>query len=1602
MTTPTPSTATKSTKPRRRGLRRIVLGAVALVAVLLIAAALLAPAIASRMAPGIIQSAVNPTIRGEVQVVAVSVGWFSPTRVGPVRLTDDQQRAVGQLTLDTEISLWRALFGGLLSGPQSDLGTITLAGFAELVQRPDGSTNLSAALEPPPGTVVPTPAPRAPAPQPTTPPAPGRAIALTLALDGVKLTQRGLTESGTPAEPTGVDNLRGTLDLALDTRAGLSATAKGKLTGAPVGPGASAGAHAQVAIDVDADVVQGTAAPNASPLTALQRAKVNLRVTGAPVALIDALTNLGGALAASAGPTADIEIRADGTLRALTGLIDINAGDLRVNLPIAIADGYLTRADSAAPAGAASPATLRIASTRGLSLLPQLRELDTSLSPHVRVTDWPSLTVSLTSLRIPAPVDAAGTPQDLTTADLRGSSLALNVELSTIRGQVLVPQPDGPGAWKSFATEPVRFSLDIPDLSRGMEINQSLRATIDGQPAGSLTLRLAADGLLDSTGRLRAFAPAQQGAPASLGSLADRFEVVLALDGVSTPLLAPFAQASGLPLDLNADVGPTLSLELAARTIDATSAPAGTPAALDSASPFASLPPLRASLAARSANLNASADLELVRGVLAGAGEGVRATINAAAPLARRIAAPAEPGSPPLITSGTGRVELSVPRLRADLNKIMARGKDAPPIPADALALEATLALTDLGVSPTPDLAADVRSLNLRAVLPPRDPQSTRNPIPTFEVRSTLAHRAPTGAAKPFTAEGSFDLYGLARGHLPTGPWPDMLLGIRPTGTLTIAEAPAELITAIAGLNTAAATDQPASTLDTTQLATDLLGGSATATINLSYNDAQQAEFVRLLVSTPSQSLAVDAFAHVKRDRIIVPTFNAQVRADAALVNRILAPDAAAEGPRADGPVGARLALTQPIELPLPRSRASADAPETVSIDVARLSDVRATLTADPEPVLRTTLTSAEPGAAPRTIAVKVAGAQARIEVPAGALAPNTTKPVSVALAARALRAENAAPVANLTADVRHALDGSSTAVSAVIDQVSTAALDDVLALNGLLQGLAGETARVSLTTNLGDAQAAANRITASIDAPRIRGADITLVRDAQRFALASPATITLTPDVAFLNNALLKRQESRRPAEPARRTSGSANPLQQIGEAISGGRPAAAAAPADTIDRLFLTAVEPITLRINALALAVPAEATDSAPATGPFKPGVFALDTVFESRQVAVEVTPFARDGRPAGAPVRTAFSNLRGGAKLGTQGGLRLNTTFDQLSAGRPAGQIGEGGGSRFEAVVSRFADEHGNLTTDAMRFSADADVREFPTPVLDTLANQGGLASEALGPTISLTAAARQVSLTSEDHGTLDLRAVSPRADLELKGKVVGGRFVQTGPTTVRLLEIRPQLITQLAGSVPVVDSLEKSREDQPAVISATNLQLPLDGDLSQLNGTLSIDPGVARFTTTNAFGQLLKAVGGRQQGAIGRRIEPFIVTARSGVLEYERFTLPLGEFNLQTQGQVDLVKREMRVTTYAPFFAVAEEALGPIRLGLAGRIDLIDRNTLVPITTRGSLDNPRTSIDAETFIKDIGSSLIKNPLENIGGALDDLFGGRRRQPEGDKK
>lgn len=367
-----------------------------------------------------------------------------------------------------------------------------------------------------------------------------------------------------------------------------------------------------------------------------------------------------------------------------------------------------------------------------------------------------------------------------------------------------------------------------------------------------------------------------------------------------------------------------------------------------------------------------------------------------------------------------------------------------------------------------------------------------------------------------------------------------------------------------------------------------------------------------------------------------------------------------------------------------------------------------------------------------------------------------------------------------------------------------------------------------------------------------------------------------------------------------------------------------------------------------------------------GPMKQGVFTADVGVESPGTTLRL---GRGEGAAPAPLTNLKARLTGGKEPGTLGfSLTLDDAGGGMVDGKPA--------VSFAGGVYGVADGAGVLTTDAAKITASGTAKKIRTAIVDAVGRQNGVVEEALGPTADLEIKAQGLS---KEAGKLDIVAISPRAESRISGVIDGGAFRIAQPAQgkpaqlVTIKEATSKLGGMLVKGLPVVGSFEKKPEDGPATINAYNLVVPIDGDMSKLNGNIVVDMGSARFATSAAFKTILKLARQQEAGMIGQRLQPFEIVFKDGVGTYDKVMLPLGEFRLGTGGSFDLVNRQIDVVTYIPLGAITDEAAGLFNTGagklIGGAIPLVEQATMMPFRTSGSFDNPRTRPDAELFAKE---------------------------------
>ncbi len=392
-----------------------------------------------------------------------------------------------------------------------------------------------------------------------------------------------------------------------------------------------------------------------------------------------------------------------------------------------------------------------------------------------------------------------------------------------------------------------------------------------------------------------------------------------------------------------------------------------------------------------------------------------------------------------------------------------------------------------------------------------------------------------------------------------------------------------------------------------------------------------------------------------------------------------------------------------------------------------------------------------------------------------------------------------------------------------------------------------------------------------------------------------------------------------------------------------------------------------------------------------GPLLPGVFDLD--------AHVTSPSAELTTPKGERIALQTINVKA-RRADAPGAVAFDASVARVDGPGGSGSVSANG------EVASIADGQGRLTTD----NAVLDLRldgTFPTALVDLLADTDTTLQDLLGSTVSAEVHADDFSRTG---GVLRAAADAPRADANLRGEVKDGAFVSAEPATARITEITREFSAKaIEPLIPVLAKFEKRTEDAPATVTVLNLRAPLektvdtDGDgqpdkvsMRGLNADIRMELGPVRYQTNDLFGTILKATKNDAEGRIFHNFPPLVVAVRDGIARYDRTRFPIGEFQIETSGTVDLEARTMDLIIYVPLAALVTEVAG-----LFQKVPGLDVMTMTPFRLKGPIGKAKPEPAVDMFLKDIATEAPKRIIEEgIGGVLDKVLGGdKNKKPSG---
>jgi hypothetical protein len=850
--------------------------------------------------------------------------------------------------------------------------------------------------------------------------------------------------------------------------------------------------------------------------------------------------------------------------------------------------------------------------------------------------------------------------------------------------------------------------------------------------------------------------------------------------------------------------------------------------------------------------------------------------------------------------------------------------------------------------------------------LPPRQPGQPRGALPPpagppVTVRAiTLNVALAPGRAPVVDLRGAGshkEANFFMRGHVEA-PGMGTPQGPRPTGSIELGNVPTAMVMLLAGLTAEPGQRRDADQLDAATMMRELVGPSITLTMTAEHPSGSPAQDRDLALRVDSPGIKGNAAARMTAAAVDLRQLDFRALITPQLAARLadmLGPQLASR-PSLDGPATVRLTAT-PLTIPMKGSVPvlAGAGPATIKLEVPGRTLIR-------------DIAFVQKEGPPRQVGpLGVEDLFLTLTTSMGVLAGDPAKPLpsELKLGGRALGPAGA--FAEITGQGKVAMLGlrpvNDLVASIDLNISDSRALDAILDQHGLLTDAFGDRARLraGLTVQYPQPDALPTAKGMPPDpvqpwtAQYVR-ADLNTRIDSPKVATAQPLQVVVLQDRLVIDKPMVMRWRM----EPSW-----ANWYLLAAGAVQEGQ----------AEQVRFTEAAEWTLSIYKLTLSMGKNA-------GLMQPDIFALDINLETPGATMSVA-----GHPA------TFRDMRTRITAGREAGaLGFAVRIRDAGGGAPP----EGQAVDLHGAIHGLADAAGRLTADRALISAEGAAVGFPMPIVDAVAGQDGLITEALGPMANLQLAAQSLSRTG---GNLDLTMTSERAEARVKGTVHEGRFIADGPGRAELKAITPELGQRMIKGIPILGAFEKRPGQAPAVLTAVKLTAPIDGDMAKLSGQVTFDPGEASFAASTLFGRFLKAGGQREAGTIGRRLQPITITITRGVASYQRFALPLGEFTIDTSGSVDLVSRRVDLVTYVPFGALTDEAAGIFNTGLGSllgsAIPTIERATMVPIRITGPFDNTSVRPDPGLFVQNLGSSL--RPDRLIGGTIKDIFD-RIRPPD----
>jgi hypothetical protein len=344
-------------------------------------------------------------------------------------------------------------------------------------------------------------------------------------------------------------------------------------------------------------------------------------------------------------------------------------------------------------------------------------------------------------------------------------------------------------------------------------------------------------------------------------------------------------------------------------------------------------------------------------------------------------------------------------------------------------------------------------------------------------------------------------------------------------------------------------------------------------------------------------------------------------------------------------------------------------------------------------------------------------------------------------------------------------------------------------------------------------------------------------------------------------------------------------------------------------------------------------------------------------------------------AAAKQRLELSSTR--ATLALRGGQPLTVGISALLGGASDGRLEASVRLPDPAALAR-------LSTDGLpAVDADAKVVGLSTAALDAWTGRAGLVQDLLGERLDLELSARGASAKG---GTLTAKLTSPLASATLSGNLAEGLvFAPDDQRTELAFALTPLSSKRVVGSlVPMFVQVASADPSSRAALTLSKFKLPLDGDLSKLDGTIALDLGNVDFGFLPGIAELF----GPALSKKGQRLGPYSLSIQGGVVSYQRLSIDIGGKPIAFSGSCNLAKSEFALEVGIPLAYAGKS--------VAAQLDkykqFLSQDLEIPLTIKGAWTKPKIGIQ-DGFIEKLAEDALKGALK--GGLLDGLLGGKKK-------